>query len=198
MGFVSQDVDQQETSDATDVAISEETQEVALPDPLADFGLTIPDDAPVIPAVRTLEIGGAVRFTLDVSYINKAEAFYHDFFEMDVVFRAWDRDGKLKVTTEEIDWPALMLWGEYPALSCLQRPEWTILLRSIGRGQVMTSPKLGDAEVPVSRKTLRRLRARALVKGYTVVVDEPDVFGFRDPFAVVWRLVADDSLEAGN
>jgi hypothetical protein len=195
---VSQDVEQREIDERTGLAVPEEPAVVETPDPLRAFGIQIPPDAPIIPATRTLDIGGQVTFTLDVAYINRAEAFYHNLFEMDVVCRAWRRNNHWEVTTEEIDWNAQMLYGEYPELVVLQRPGWAIVLHAIGRGAILTSPKLGDAEVPVSPATMRRMRARILMKSYTVVHDSPGVFSFRDPFAVVWTLVVDESLSESS
>ena len=183
---------------------AEETAEMAVPevpsapaalDPLAEFGIEIPPGAPVIPADRTLEIGGSVSFVLDVASISKAERFYHELFEMDVVCRAWRLDdGSWDATTEAIDWDAHLIDGYYPELVVLERPGWRMVLHGMGRGAVLPVPKLGDMEVPVSPETLRQLRAKILIKAYTVVQDEPDSFAFRDPYAIVWTLVPDPSL----
>jgi hypothetical protein len=195
---VSQDVQGSESNQSTDVAVPEtEPVAEALADPLAEFGISIPDDAPVVQAKRTLDLGGNVRFTLDVARIDRAEHFYHDLFEMDVVCRAWRRDdGSWNVTTEHVDWGALLLQGYFPELVALQRPGWSLVLHCMGRGQVLKSPKVGDAEVPVSPESLRRLRAKILIRSYTVVHDSPDAFAFRDPYAVVWTLVPDESRSA--
>lgn len=191
---MSQDPDQRQNDEPSDVAIQDDRTAVGVQDPLERFGIQIPADAPMIPAERTLELGGDVSFTIDVAYINRAEAFYHDLFELDIVCRAWRRNNHWEATTEEIDWGRQMLYGEYPELVVLQRPGWTLVVRAIGRGGISTSPKLGDAEVPVSPAAMRRLRARILMKSYTVVHDSQEMFSFRDPFAVVWTLVVDESL----
>jgi hypothetical protein len=70
------------------------------------------------------------------------------------------------------------------------------MLHGMGRGQVLTASKLGDAEVPVSPAAMRTLRAKVLMKSYTVVTDEPDRFAFRDPYAMVWTLIRNDSLSS--
>lgn len=193
--IVSQDVKEPESGQSTDVAVTGTEPAQAPVDPLAEFGVSIPSGAPIIPAERTLDIGGSVSFGLDVARIDRAEAFYHDLFEMDVVCRAWRQDdGSWDVSTEPVDWPAVLIHGYYPELVVLQRPEWTLVLHGMGRGAVLKSPKIGDAEIPVSPKTLRKLRAKILIKAYTVVQDLPDSFSFRDPYAVVWTLISDESL----
>lgn len=185
----------QDPDQTNEIAIPDADASVAPVDPLAEFGITIPSDAPVIPAGRTLEIAGNVSFTIDVARIDRAESFYHDLFEMDVVCRAWRHDdGSWELTTENLEWAPLLINGYYPELVVLQRPGWTIVLHGMGRGQVLKSPKIGDAVVPVSPATLRKLRAKILIKAYTVVQDEPESFAFRDPYAVVWTLVPDESL----
>lgn len=195
MRIVSQDVRGPESDQSTDVAVPESAELQGVVDPLADYGITLPSDAPVLAADRTLDIGGSVSFTLDVARIDRAEKFYHDLFEMDIVCRAWRRDdGTWDATTESVDWPKLLINGYYPELVVLQRPGWTLVLHGIGRGEVLTSPKIGDATVPVSPATMRRLRAKVLIKSYTVVQDVPDSFAFRDPYAIVWTIVPDDSL----
>lgn len=192
--MVNQDVEQPDTDQPTDIALPDEEGLEPEENPLAEFGIAIPDDAPIVPATRTLEFGGSVRFVLDVARIDRAERFYHDLFEMDIVCRAWRQgDGSWEVTTEEVDWPSLLIYGDYPELVVLQRPGWTIVLHGMGRGQILKSPKVGDAIVPVPRDTLRRLRAKVLIKAYTVVDDKPDQFSFRDPYAVVWTLVLNES-----
>src|SRR5699024_2295953 len=139
----------------------------AVPDPLIEFGIAIPQDAPVVPAKQTLALGGTVSFVLDVARIDRAERFYHELFEMDIVCRAWRQDdGSWEVTTEQIDWPKWLIYGHYPELVVLQRPGWTLVLHGMGRGEVLKTPKIGDAEVPVSPETMRRLRARILIKSY--------------------------------
>ena len=195
--IVSQDMQDQDQTNQ--VAVPDETSSVAMVDPLAEFGITIPSTSPVMPAERTLEIAGAVSFTIDVARIDRAEKFYHELFQMDVICRAWRHDdGSWEVTTEDVDWPRLLINGYYPELVVLQRPGWTIVLHGMGRGQVLKAPKIGDALVPVSPETLRKLRAKILIKSYTVVQDEPESFAFRDPFAVVWTLVPDESLSGSN
>jgi hypothetical protein len=192
---VSQDVQEPESEQSTEVAVPESPAPPSEVDPLDEFGIAIPSDAPVVPATRTLDIGGTLAFTLDVARIDRAERFYHDLFEMDIVCRAWRQDDESwDVTTEQIDWPGVLINGYYPELVVLRRPDWTLVLHGMGRGQVLKSPKVGDAEVPVSPDAMRRLRARILIKSYTVVEDTPDRFAFRDPFAVVWTLVTDESL----
>lgn len=192
--MVNQDVEQPDTDQPTDIALPDEEGLSSEENPLAEFGIAIPDSAPILPATRTLEFGGSVRFVLDVARIDRAEHFYHDLFEMDVVCRAWRQDdGSWDVTTEEIDWASLLIYGDYPELVVLQRPGWTIILHGMGRGQILKSPKVGDAIVPVPRETLRRLRAKVLIKAYTVVEDQPDRFAFRDPYAVVWTLTLQES-----
>jgi hypothetical protein len=196
---VNQEDQVQDANQATDVAVPEEHSAVASVDTLSEFGITIPASGPVAVANRTLDIAGTVSFALDVARIDRAESFYHDLFELDIVCRAWRLDdGSWDVTTETIDWPADLINGYYPELVVLQRPGWTFVLHGIGRGQVLTSPKLGDATVPVSPETLRKLRARILIKSYTVVRDEPEEFAFRDPYAVVWTLVPDPTLSAAK
>jgi hypothetical protein len=195
--IVSQDSQQPESEQSTEVAIPESQPAPAFFDPLEEFGIAIPAAAPVTPAMRTQDIGGTVTFVLDVARIDSAERLYHTLFEMDVVCRAWRQDdGSWEATTEEIDWNACLIRGYYPELVVLERPGWKIVLHGMGRGEVLKSPKIGDAFVPVSPATMRRLRAKILMKSYTVVQDLPDSFSFRDPFAVVWTLVPDESLSA--
>jgi hypothetical protein len=191
---VSQDAEQREYDETTGLAVPEREPVAEPPDLLDQFGLQVPSDAPIMPAPRTLELGGSVNFLLEVSYINRAEEFYHRMFEMDVMFRAWRRNRHWEASTDEIDWPSRMIYGDYPELVCLKRDNWTIVLAAVGRGYNFDTPKAADAAVSVSPASLRRLRARALMKGYTVLEDTADSFSFRDPFRVVWRLVADESL----
>ncbi|MEX2426290.1 MAG: hypothetical protein WD401_05945, partial [Thermomicrobiaceae bacterium] len=187
---MSQENEQPDSDQSTDVAVPEPQSAPSPADQLAVFGVTIPSTAPVKQANHTLTgMGGTVTFTLDVARIDSAERLYHELFEMDIICRAWRQDdGSWEVTTEEIDWNACLINGYYPELVVLQRPRWQIILHGMGRGEVLKSPKIGDAFVPVSLKTLRRLRAKILMKSYTVVQDYPDQFAFRGPFAVVWTL----------
>lgn len=192
---VSQDVQEPESEKTAEMATPVTQPAQAPVDPLAEFGITIPSSAPIMPAERTLDIGGTVSFGLDVARIDRAERFYHELFEMDIVCRAWRQDdGSWSVSTEPVDWPAVLIHGYYPELVVLQRPGWTLVLHGMGRGQVLKSPKVGDAEAPASLESFRKLRAKILIRAYTVVEDRPDRFAFRDPFAVVWTLVPDESL----
>jgi hypothetical protein len=193
--IVSGDVQEPDSEQTAEVAVPEVPDVPSRIDPLTEFDISIPSDAPVLLAEKKLSIGGSVSFALDVARIDRAEQFYHDLFELDVMCRAWRRDdGSWDTTTEAIDWPRALINGYYPELVVLQRPGWTLVLHGMGRGQVLKAPKIGDAEVPVSPDAMRRLRAKLLIKSYTVVHDSPDQFAFRDPFAMVWTLVRDESL----
>ncbi|TVR72333.1 MAG: hypothetical protein EA415_09850 [Sphaerobacteraceae bacterium] len=192
---MSQDAQVPDTDTSTDIAVPVAEPAVAPVHPLTEFGITIPSTAPIAVAERDLNIGGEVVFALDVARIDRAESFYHDLFQLDIICRAWRQDdGSWQVSTDEVNWARELINGYYPELVVLQRPRWTLVLHGIGRGQVLTTPKLGDAEVPVSPAAMRKLRAKILMKSYTVVTDEPDRFAFRDPFAMVWTLIANESL----
>jgi hypothetical protein len=192
---VSQDLREPEADQSNDIEVHDDTSAATAVDPLAEFGIAIPASAPIASASRTLDIAGTVNFTLDVARIDRAEQFYHELFEMDIVCRAWRQDdGTWEASSEPVDWPTVLMNGYYPELVVLQRPGWMLILHGMGRGQVLKSPKIGDAFVPVSLETLRKLRAKILIKSYTVVQDEPESFAFRDPYAVVWTLVPDESL----
>jgi hypothetical protein len=192
---VSQDVQEPESDTSTDVALPTAEPAVAPVDPLAEFGIAIPSTAPIATADRDLNIGGKVVFALDVARIDRAERFYHELFQLDIICRAWRQDdNSWKVTTDDINWGRELINGYFPELVVLQRPGWTLVLHCMGRGQVLKSPKIGDAEVPVSPGAMRKLRARILMKSYTVVADQPGLFAFRDPFAMVWTLIANESL----
>lgn len=174
-------------SDDQSLAITDENRSI-----LEQYGLD-PDTQPVIPAERTLEYSSSDQFRLWVSRIDKAERFYHQYLEMDVVFRAWRTSDGWEQTTEPVDWDQMMMDGSFPELVYLRRDNMSVILISAGRMNIFDEPVSYRATLSFDPVSLRRIRAKLLMRGYTVVADTPEMFAFRDPYRVIWHLYRADS-----
>jgi catechol 2,3-dioxygenase-like lactoylglutathione lyase family enzyme len=152
------------------------------------YGLVIPRGTAVIKAEHTLELHAFDHVALRVASIQRAEAFYHEFFEMDVVARARRSGNGWEIMPADFDWTVGLNSGFYPELVVLQNGPITLLLLNAGHGAVMNEPRLAHLGLRVSSETLGFLRGLVLIRSYPVVQDDLHAFRFRDPYGISWHL----------
>jgi catechol 2,3-dioxygenase-like lactoylglutathione lyase family enzyme len=154
------------------------------------YGARIASSAVVAPAQKRVRLGPVDHLALRVRDIRRAEAFYQDFFGMDVVYRAHREENRWQFLDEDYDWNEVISTGVVPELVRLENEPLGLVLVNIGRGQTLHEPRLAYLSVRVPAETLNEIRGRALFSSFTVQEDSPRSFRFVDPFGLTWQLVA--------
>jgi len=152
------------------------------------YGLPEPTGGPLLPAKRQLAIEAVEHIAVRVADIRRAEAFYHDVFGMDVVFRARQAGDRWELLPADLDWDAALRQGIYPDFCYLRNGPLALLLEWAGRGTVFVEPRLQHISLRVAPESLIELRGLALARGYAVSEDRRHSFVFRDPFGITWHL----------
>ncbi len=155
---------------------------------LLPYGLLVPEGSPLLPAERRPTIEAVEHIAIRVADIRRAEAFYHDFFGMDVVFRARQAGERWEFLPADFDWDAGLRQGIYPEYCFLRNGPLALLIQAAGRGTVFVEPRLQHISLRVAPESLVELRGMALVRGYAVSEDRRHSFVFRDPFGITWHL----------
>ena len=152
------------------------------------YGLVIPRETAIIKAEHSLEIQAIDHIALRVASIQRAEAFYHEFLEMDVVARARRSGDDWEIMPIDFDWTVGLNTGFYPEMVVLRNGPINLLLLNAGHGAVMNEPRLAHIGLRVSSETLGFLRGTVLIRSYPVVQDDLHAFRFRDPYGITWHL----------
>lgn len=152
------------------------------------YGLAIPAQTTIIEAEHTLELQAFDHVALRVADIRRAEDFYHEFLEMDVIARARRTGDGWNVMPADFDWTEGLRTGFYPELVVLRNGPISLFLLNAGRGAVMNEPRLAHIGLRVSSETLSTLRGIVLIRSYPVVEDDVHAFRFRDPYGMTWHL----------
>jgi catechol 2,3-dioxygenase-like lactoylglutathione lyase family enzyme len=152
------------------------------------YGLVIPRDTAIIKAEHSLDIQAFDHVALRVASIQRAETFYHEFLEMDVMARARRSGDNWEIMPVDFDWTVGLNTGFYPELVVLRNGPVNLLLLNAGHGAVMIEPRLAHIGLLVSSETLGFLRGTVLIRSYPVVQDDLHAFRFRDPYGITWHL----------
>jgi catechol 2,3-dioxygenase-like lactoylglutathione lyase family enzyme len=152
------------------------------------YGLSLSSTMVVLRAERPLEITAFDHIALRVADVRRAEAFYHELFQMDILTRARRVNGQWEAMPNDYSWNEGVRTGVFPEVVALRNGPIAVLLENAGRGAVMNEPRLAHIALRVTAETLASLRAVVLIRSFTVTQDEPHDFRFIDPFGVVWHL----------
>ena len=157
------------------------------------YGLAVPANSMISAADHTLELEAFDHIALRVADIRRAEEFYHEFLEMDVVTRARRSGSDWQIMPHDFDWIDGLRTGYYPELVILRNGPISLFLINAGRGSVMNEPRLAHIGLRVSSKTLAALRGIVLIRSFPVVEDNVHGFRFRDPYGITWHLTDIDA-----
>src|SRR5690606_35495193 len=138
---------------------------------LQPYALSPAPEGPVSQAERSLVIEAIDHLAIRVANIRKAEEFYRDFFQMDVVLRAHRENGNWVRLPSDYDWEEGLRQGVYVDLVYLSHPPLSLVLREAGRGAIFTEPRLDHVSLRVSPGTLLTIRAQALIRSFPVTDD---------------------------
>ena len=164
---------------------------------LLPYGVTLSSSMAVLHPERTLEFLGFDHLAIRVADVRRAESFYHEFFERDVVLRARRFEDNWEVMPSTFDYTEGLTSGYYPEVVQLRNGALALVLINAGRGAVLAEPRLGHVGLRVPPDTLTALRGIALVRNFAVEEDARTAFRFTDPYGITWHLTTGHEAEAG-
>lgn len=157
------------------------------------YGGRLANSAAVLQAQTTLDIGSIDNVAINVRDIARAEAFYRDFFGMNVIYRARRNNDHWEHLDTTYSYNEGIHTGIEPEIVRLENGSVGLVLINTGMGKVLHEPRLAYISLNVTMDTLNHIRGRALFSSFTVQEDSPRAFRFVDPFSIVWQIVASSS-----
>jgi catechol 2,3-dioxygenase-like lactoylglutathione lyase family enzyme len=141
-------------------------------------------------AERQVTLGTVDHIAVRVRDVYKAEAFYRDFFGMNVIYRTRRDDDRWQHLPADYDWAERHSTGIEPDIVRLENGAVSLVVINAGAAAVMMEQRVAHISVTAPAETLNELRGRAMFANYTVQEDSPRAFRFIDPFGISWQIVA--------
>lgn len=154
------------------------------------YGGRLAESTAVVPADTTINLGEIDNVAINVRDIGHAEAFYRDFFGMNVSYRALRDGDQWKHLDADYDYDGGIRSGDIPEIVRLENGAVSLVLINVGGGAVLHEPRVAYVSLNVPAETKNHLRGKALFSSFTIQEDSPRAFRFVDPFGVVWQIVA--------
>jgi catechol 2,3-dioxygenase-like lactoylglutathione lyase family enzyme len=135
---------------------------------------------------KSVNIQALNHIALRVSYLDKAEAFYTDLFEMDVEGRGRISGNAIEALPADFSWETDRDAGA--DVTYLKNGPLLLALHRVGLGARIERSLLDHISLRVDATTYTRIKGRVLMRGYEITAQTEMAFAFRDPFSVVWEL----------
>lgn len=146
------------------------------------------------PATR-VRINAIDHVAVQVNELAKAERFYQDFLDMELVGRLRrNEQGVFDAVDRDYRWDEAIATGREAEVSFLRNGALTLALQNVGRGVRLGRNTLDHIAVRVDASTFVNLRGEALVRPMTILRNEDRYFEFRDPFGIAWMLTVDSDV----
>lgn len=164
------------------------------------FGGRMSDGPALVSAESMIKLERFDHVALRVQDLARAERFYHSFFGMDVVYRAYREDGRWEQVDETFDWSRSIHEGPFPEIVRMENGPVAIVLIAYGMAQPVYENRIDHLSVVVAPEVLAEIRGKALFQSFTVREDGQRAFQFVDPFGLVWQLMSGESaaIAAGS
>ena len=164
------------------------------------FGGRMSDGPALVTADSPIKLDRFDHVALRVHDLARAERFYHSFFGMDVIHRAYRSDGRWEQVDETFDWSASVNSGPFPEIVRLENGPIALVLIDAGMAQPVYENRIDHVSVIVRPEVLAQIRGKALFQSFTIREDGQRAFQFVDPFGLVWQLMTDEdaAIEAGR
>ena len=144
-------------------------------------------------APRSVAIRGVSHIAVRVIELERAEAFYANFFGMDVVAR-----GIRNIGGEDMDlvgpgyvWSEATAVGRLADVSFLRNGALVIALYRLGRGARIERDVLDHIALRVDPASFRQLKGEALMRSMEIHGATDRSVVVRDPFGVTWEISVD-------
>lgn len=139
---------------------------------------------------------GAINYVLvQVNDLQKGEAFYQEFFAMDLLGRLRrGQDGALLPLPRDYSWSQAMQTGELAEISFLANGPLTLAVQRVGLGVVLGKGPLELVSIGVDSRTFATIKGEVLMRPFTVLRSGVASFVFRDPLMVNWEIAVIGSV----
>lgn len=135
---------------------------------------------------------GATWNVVRVADLAMPERDYHHLLGMTLVGRIRvERDGSRTYLDGEYDHRNAMLTGTEATYAYMENGPMRVVLHRVGNARPLdASAVVNEFGLAVEPAMARQVKARVLMLGYTLLVEDPNGFAFRDPYGVVWNVLA--------
>lgn len=153
-----------------------------------------------VAAVERQVVGTAGRRGIIVRAVNhvairvldlvKAEAFYTEFFGMELVGRARrGPGGTLEPLNGDYRGESARASGTEADITTLRNGPLTLALQRVGRGvRLEVDSVLDHVSIGVDATTFATLKGEVLMRGFVTLAVGPTSIAFRDPFGLAWEV----------
>lgn len=164
------------------------------------FGGRMSEGPALVSAESDIKLERFDHVALRVQDLSRAERFYHTFFGMDIVYRAYREEGRWEQVDETFNWTASINEGPFPEIVRLENGPVAIVLIDVGMAEPVYENRIDHISVVVTPEVLAQIRGKALFHSFTVREDGQRAFQFVDPFGLVWQLMTseDAAIAAGR
>ncbi|MCC6943051.1 MAG: VOC family protein [Thermomicrobiales bacterium] len=147
------------------------------------------ENAVATAAPPAVEIEQVNLVSINVMDLRKAEAFYREFFGLEVIGRAhYDHDGKYRLLGGDYDWDRAIATETVADESFVRNGELILGLRRVGTGARLDRTNIDRISIQVDAASYRRLKAKVLVNSLELLGESQASFRFRDPFGGPWEI----------
>jgi catechol 2,3-dioxygenase-like lactoylglutathione lyase family enzyme len=146
-------------------------------------------DAPQSELARHIEFRRFNHVGVQVNDLEKAERFYGEFLNMELLGRGRRNDaGQFEVLDGGYSWREAHFTGTEADVSIVRNGPVTLALHRAGRGARLDRGVIERLSVTVDAITFANLKGEALMRPLTILATSNTSFSFLDPFGVVWEL----------
>lgn len=124
----------------------------------------------------------------------KAESFYGQLLNMELVGRARLTPSGIEPVETEFGWDAAIKDGKPADVTFLSNGPLTLAIHRAGRGARLDPGVVDHISVAVDGAAFATIKGEALVRPLTLTASSERAFRFRDPFGLSWEI----TLEAGS
>jgi catechol 2,3-dioxygenase-like lactoylglutathione lyase family enzyme len=138
---------------------------------------------------RLLRVREVNHIALRVQDLAKAERFYTEFLDMELLGRArGGADGLLQALDGSYSWEEARRTGNEADVSYLRNGPLTLALHRLGRGARLERSLLDHVSIRLDATAFTELKGQVLVRSFELLATADTAFMFRDPFGFVWEV----------
>jgi catechol 2,3-dioxygenase-like lactoylglutathione lyase family enzyme len=146
-------------------------------------------------SARHLQIRAINYVLAQVNDLRKAEAFYQDFFGMELLGRVRrGPDGTLVPLSRDYSWERALQTGELADTTFLSNGPLTLAAQRVGLGVLLGQGALEIVSLGVDSHTFATIKGEVLMRPLTVLRSSVASFVFRDPFNINWEIAVVGSV----
>ncbi len=137
---------------------------------------------------RRVHLRSLNHIAVSVNNPAKAEQFYQQFLNFDLLGRARNSAAGLEPVEHDYDWDEATRAGRQANVSFLANGPVTLAVHNAGRSARIDEGVVDHISVTVDAGSFAAIRGEALVRPLTLSAISDTSFRFRDPFGLVWEI----------